>query len=100
MVPIILLKVVGMAMLKTSLMFPVFGFKSFLEMEKFFGRKKKRTRIEVSSLKMLVKTTKATAYSRPYFINIGIPIMRLISLITSSVMLEITWGSMFCLPKK
>lgn len=100
MVPIILLNVVGMAIPKMSLIFSLFGFRSFLEIEKFLGRKKNNTSIDVSSLMMLVKTMKATAYSRPYFMNIGIPIIRVTSLITSSVIFEITWGSMFCFPKK
>ena len=98
--PINLLIVVGIPILKTSFILFLLGLKSFFVSLKFFGRKKNSTNIEVSSLMTFVKTTKATAYSKPNFKNIGIPIIKLINLITSSVMFEITCGIMFCLPKK
>ena len=89
-VPISLLIVVGIPISNMALIFPLFGFKSFLVILKFLGRKKKRTKIDVSSLIIFVNTTKATAYSNPYFIKIGIPIIRATNLIKSSVMFEIT----------
>ena len=51
-------------------------------------------------LKVLDNITKETAFSNPYFIKIGIPIIKIISLTISSTILDTTWGIIFCLPKK
>ena len=55
-----------------ALIFPLLGFKSFLVILKFLGRKKNKTKIEVSSLIKLVNITNATAYSSPYLMKMGI----------------------------
>ena len=75
---------------KTVLILFLFGFKSSLVSLKFLGTKKNKINIDVNSLIILTKTTKATAYSRPFERKIGIPIMRAISLTMSSVMLDKT----------
>ena len=98
--PMILLMVVGMPIENTSLIFPLFGFKSCLVILKFFGIKKNRTKIDVNSLMTFVKTIKATAYSIPSFKKIGIPIMIAINLTKSSVTFDKTCGNICCLPKK
>ena len=98
--PIILLMVVGIPIDITSLIFVLSGFISFLVILKFFGMKKNNTNIEVSSLITFVRTIKATAYSIPYFIKIGMPMMMAISLTKSSVTFDNTWGNIFCFPKK
>lgn len=98
--PIILLMVVGIPIDITSLIFVLSGFISFLVILKLFGMKKNNTNIEVSSLITFVRTIKATAYSIPYFIKIGMPMMMAISLTKSSVTFDNTWGNIFCFPKK
>ena len=98
--PMIRLAVVGMPIEKTSLIFTLSGFKSFFEILKFLGMKKNRTNIDVSSLIILTSTTKATAYSNPFCKKNGIPIIRAISLMKSSVTFDRTCGNIFCFPKK
>ena len=98
--PIMRLIVVGIPIEKTSLMFPLFGFRSCFVILKFLGTKKNRIKIEVSSLMTFVKTMKATAYSKPNFKKIGIPMMMAINLTKSSVTFDRTCGNIFCFPKK
>ena len=64
------------------------------------GIKNNITSILNVSLTMLVKTIKATAYSKPFNKQMGIPIIIKTNLIISSLILESTCGNIFCLPKK
>ena len=62
--------------------------------------KKNSIIIDVSSLIILTCTTKATAYSIPFFMYEGKNIINIISLTKSSVMFDTTCGIIFSLPKK
>ena len=62
--------------------------------------KKNNMIMDVSSLIMFTKTTKATAYCKPFFINEGNKIINVNSLIKSSVMFDSTCGIIFSFPKK
>ena len=88
--PIILLMVVGIPIENTSFILPLFGFRSFFVILKFLGIKKNNTNMEVSSLMTFVSTIKATAYSKPNFKKMGIPIIKAINLIKSSVTFDKT----------
>ena len=67
--PIIRLPVAGILILNTSLIFCFLGIKSSFFMLNFLGKKINRIVIEINSLKIFDKITKATAYSIPTFKN-------------------------------
>ena len=95
--PINLLPVEGIEIFKTFFKYFLFGIKSFLQIF-FLGRQIVKIIIDDSSLIILDITKKKIVISIPFVKKIGIPIIKIINLKTSSIILEKTCGNNLSFP--
>ena len=91
---------VGILILNIELKLSFDIFISFFEILKFLGKKKNKIKIDDNSLITLDRIKNAIAYLIPLVKNIGRASIIINNLTISSVILETTCGSIFCLPKK
>ena len=98
--PINLAETEGMLIFKTSLQLLISGFISFFFIQKFLGKKNKKTIIETISEIIFNRIKPLTAITIPFFIRIGIIRKIKPSFTICSIIFDNVCGNIFCLPKK